>query len=160
MKIREFRLQKGIFIYKMGLSFTKVDFHLQNGTLGLQRGLSPYYSPWTGYWPVKWSEKHTSSRIYSTYIRPKARKTEPWLSVEKAVTAFVTNSPVPDQRYECPIKKSPFQCWQLLQTESIPMQPWKYWQFLPLKAVFWKRHLIRAARTYRLPFPRKSIPHW
>lgn len=45
MKIREFRLQRGIFIYKMGLSLTKEDFHLQNGTLGLQRGLSPCYSP-------------------------------------------------------------------------------------------------------------------
>lgn len=45
MKIREFRLQKGIFIYKMRISFTKVDFYLQNGSLGLQMGLSPCYSP-------------------------------------------------------------------------------------------------------------------
>ena len=45
MKIREFRLQKGIFIYKMRISFTKVDFYLQNGSLGLQMGLSSCYSP-------------------------------------------------------------------------------------------------------------------
>ena len=45
MKIREFRLQKGIFIYKTGILFTKVDFCLQNGSLGLQMGLSPCYLP-------------------------------------------------------------------------------------------------------------------
>ena len=45
MKIREFRLQKGIFVYKAGISFTKGDFHLQNGSFALQTGLSPYYSP-------------------------------------------------------------------------------------------------------------------
>ena len=45
MKIRESRLQKGIFTYKMGIPFTKVAFHLQNGSLGLQTGLSPCYLP-------------------------------------------------------------------------------------------------------------------
>ena len=45
MKIREFRLQNGIFVYKEGLSFTKWDFHLQSGTLALQTGLSLYISP-------------------------------------------------------------------------------------------------------------------
>ena len=45
MKIREFRLQKGIFIYKVRISFTKVDFYLQNGSFGLQMGLSFCYSP-------------------------------------------------------------------------------------------------------------------
>ena len=46
MKIRESRLQKGIFTYKMGIPFTKVAFHLQNGSLGLQTGLSPCYLPY------------------------------------------------------------------------------------------------------------------
>lgn len=45
MKIREFYLQNGIFIYKMGISVTKQDFHLQNGILALQMGLSSYNSP-------------------------------------------------------------------------------------------------------------------
>ena len=49
MKIREFRLQKGIFIYKTGILFTKVDFCLQNGSLGLQMGLSPCYLPFVIY---------------------------------------------------------------------------------------------------------------
>ena len=42
MKIREIRLQNGIFVYKAGISFTKWDFHLQRETLGLQTGLSLY----------------------------------------------------------------------------------------------------------------------
>ena len=45
MKIREIRLQNGIFVYKVGISFTKWDFHLQRETLGLQTGLSLYISP-------------------------------------------------------------------------------------------------------------------
>ena len=45
MKIREIRLQNGIFVYKVGISFTKWDFHLQRGTLALQTGLSFYISP-------------------------------------------------------------------------------------------------------------------
>ena len=45
MKIREIRLQNGIFVYKAGISFTKWDFHLQRGTLALQTGLSFYISP-------------------------------------------------------------------------------------------------------------------
>lgn len=45
MKIWEIRLQKGIFVYKAGISFTKWDFHLQRETLGLQTGLSLYISP-------------------------------------------------------------------------------------------------------------------
>ena len=45
MKIREIRLQNGIFVYKAGISFTKWDFHLQRETLGLQTGLSLYTSP-------------------------------------------------------------------------------------------------------------------
>ena len=45
MKIREIRLQNGIFVYKAGISFTKWDFHLQRETLGLQTGLSLYISP-------------------------------------------------------------------------------------------------------------------
>ena len=45
MKIREISLQNGIFVYKVGLSFTKWDFHLQRGTLALQTGLSLYISP-------------------------------------------------------------------------------------------------------------------
>ena len=45
MKIREISLQNGIFVYKVGLSFTKWDFHLQSGTLALQTGLLLYISP-------------------------------------------------------------------------------------------------------------------
>ena len=45
MKIREFYLQNGIFIYKMGISVTKQDFNLQNGNLALQTGLSANNSP-------------------------------------------------------------------------------------------------------------------
>ena len=45
MKIREISLQNGIFVYKVGLSFTKWDFHLQRGTLALQTGLLLYISP-------------------------------------------------------------------------------------------------------------------
>ena len=45
MKIREICLQNGIFVYKVGISFTKWDFHLQRETLGLQTGLSLYISP-------------------------------------------------------------------------------------------------------------------
>lgn len=45
MKIREVRLQNGKFIYKTGISLTKWDSPLQNGILGLQTGLSGYYSP-------------------------------------------------------------------------------------------------------------------
>ena len=48
MKIREIRLQNGIFVYKAGISFTKWDFHLQRETLGLQTGLSLYISPSIG----------------------------------------------------------------------------------------------------------------
>ena len=50
MKIREIRLQNGIFVYKVGISFTKWDSHLQRGTLALQTGLSFYISPgWITY---------------------------------------------------------------------------------------------------------------
>ena len=45
MKIRESCLQTGTFIYKPGISVTKQDFHLQNGSLGLQSGFSGYYLP-------------------------------------------------------------------------------------------------------------------
>ena len=45
MKIRESCLQTGNFIYKPGISLTKQDFHLQRGSLGLQRGFSGYYLP-------------------------------------------------------------------------------------------------------------------
>ena len=40
MKIRESCLQSGIFIYKVGISLTKQDFKLQNGSFGIQTGLS------------------------------------------------------------------------------------------------------------------------
>ena len=40
MKIRESCLQNGIFIYKAGISLTKQDFKLQNGSFGIQTGLS------------------------------------------------------------------------------------------------------------------------
>lgn len=46
MKIREFYLQNGILIYKMGISVTKQDFHLQNGILALQTGISTNNSPY------------------------------------------------------------------------------------------------------------------
>ena len=45
MKIRESCLQTGTFIYKPGISVTKQDFHLQSGSLALQRGFSAYYLP-------------------------------------------------------------------------------------------------------------------
>ena len=45
MKIRESSLQTGTFIYKLGISGTKQDFHLQMGSLGLQIGFSAYYLP-------------------------------------------------------------------------------------------------------------------
>ena len=45
MKIRESCLQTGNSIYKPGISLTKQDFHLQRGSLGLQRGFSGYYLP-------------------------------------------------------------------------------------------------------------------
>ena len=45
MKTRESWLQNGTFIYKPGISVTKQDFHLQRGSLGLQRGFSGYYLP-------------------------------------------------------------------------------------------------------------------
>ena len=44
-KTREFRLQSGKVIYKVGISLTKKESHLQNGTLGLQTGLSACYLP-------------------------------------------------------------------------------------------------------------------
>ena len=47
MNIRESCLQTGNFIYKPGISLTKQDFHLQRGSLGLQRGFSGYYLPCT-----------------------------------------------------------------------------------------------------------------
>ena len=40
MKIRESCLQNGILIYKAGISLTKQDFKLQNGSFGIQTGLS------------------------------------------------------------------------------------------------------------------------
>lgn len=46
MKILESRLQTGTFIYKLGISVTKQDFHLQSGSLALQRGFSAYYLPY------------------------------------------------------------------------------------------------------------------
>lgn len=45
MKIRESYLQNGSFVYKQGISITKLEFHLQIGTLGLQTGFSGYYLP-------------------------------------------------------------------------------------------------------------------
>ena len=45
MKIRESCLQNGIFIYKAGISLTKQEFKLQNGSFGLQTGLSACYLP-------------------------------------------------------------------------------------------------------------------
>lgn len=45
MKIRDSCLQNGIFIYKAGISLTKQEFKLQNGSLGLQTGLSACYLP-------------------------------------------------------------------------------------------------------------------
>ena len=45
MKIRESWLQKGIFIYKMRILVTKQEFHLQNGSFGIQTGFSAYYLP-------------------------------------------------------------------------------------------------------------------
>ena len=39
------RLQKGKVVYKTGISFTKVDFRLQIGTLEIQTGLSGCYVP-------------------------------------------------------------------------------------------------------------------
>ena len=41
----ESRLQKGKVVYKKGISFTKVDFRLQIGTLEIQTGLSGCYLP-------------------------------------------------------------------------------------------------------------------
>ena len=40
-----YSLQKGKVVYKMGISFTKQDFRLQNGILELQTGLSVCYLP-------------------------------------------------------------------------------------------------------------------
>lgn len=45
MKIRESCLQNGTFIYKAGISLTKQDFKLQNGTFGIQTGFSACYLP-------------------------------------------------------------------------------------------------------------------
>ena len=45
MKTRESRLQNGIFVYKRGISLTKQESHLQNGSLALQTGLSGFYLP-------------------------------------------------------------------------------------------------------------------
>ena len=45
MKIRYFRLQTGSFIYKSGISLTKQEFKIQNGSFGLQTRLSAYYLP-------------------------------------------------------------------------------------------------------------------
>lgn len=45
MKIREFCLQNGTFIYKAGISFTKQDFKLQKENLGIQMGFSLYNLP-------------------------------------------------------------------------------------------------------------------
>jgi len=52
MKIRESCLQTGNFIYKPGISLTKQDFHLQRGSLGLQRGFSGYYLPYDNNYQV------------------------------------------------------------------------------------------------------------
>ena len=57
MKIRESCLQTGNFIYKPGISLTKQDFHLQRGSLGLQRGFSGYYLPnESGIELLKWTK--------------------------------------------------------------------------------------------------------
>ena len=45
MKTRDSRLQNGKVIYKGGISLTKQESHLQNGSLELQTGLSAYYLP-------------------------------------------------------------------------------------------------------------------
>ena len=45
MKIRESCLQNGIFIFKAGISLTKQEFKLQNGSFGIQMGLSACYLP-------------------------------------------------------------------------------------------------------------------
>ena len=55
MEIMESRLQKGIFIYKAGISFTKQDFHLQIEILELQTGISGYYLP--DYMTLLWKNK-------------------------------------------------------------------------------------------------------
>ncbi|HJD21038.1 MAG TPA: hypothetical protein H9915_04375, partial [Candidatus Gemmiger faecigallinarum] len=47
-KIRESCLQSGIFIYKVGISLTKQDFKLQNGSFGIQTGLSACNLPESG----------------------------------------------------------------------------------------------------------------
>ena len=60
MKIWEIRLQNGIFVYKVGLSFTKWDFHLQRGTLALQTGLSLYISPYGNYYVANIPVCHAS----------------------------------------------------------------------------------------------------
>ena len=62
MKIREIRLQNGIFVYKVGISFTKWDFHLQRGTLALQTGLSFYISPISAP-PPKYSLYYSTLRM-------------------------------------------------------------------------------------------------
>lgn len=45
MKIRETRLQNGIFAYREGNVFIKQDFYLQKETFGLQTGISACYLP-------------------------------------------------------------------------------------------------------------------
>lgn len=65
MKIRESCLQTGNFIYKPGISLTKQDFHLQRGSLGLQRGFSGYYLPDKYLFEVL--SKKTSSLMWQKY---------------------------------------------------------------------------------------------
>ena len=82
MKIRESCLQTGNFIYKPGISLTKQDFHLQRGSLGLQRGFSGYYLPAKYHVDEKiWTIKESQREKFAQYLNPEnmhaAHKNEP-----------------------------------------------------------------------------------
>lgn len=82
MKIREIRLQNGIFIYKTGISLTKQDFHLQRGNLVLQMGFSGYYLPNSKY-PIEQDMKlpvevrNTQAKEVEKLVR-KAMRANQW----------------------------------------------------------------------------------
>ena len=72
MNIRESCLQTWTFIYKPGISLTKQDFHLQRGSLGLQRGFSGYYLPINFSLTHELLENAENERIHTSYAQEKA----------------------------------------------------------------------------------------
>ena len=83
MKIRESCLQTGNFIYKLGISLTKQDFHLQMGSLGLQRGFSGYYLPLADFLPtLTIAAKNLATEMTNYNVEEKDLQGETAITVE------------------------------------------------------------------------------